>query len=113
MEEVGQALLFRCEEAASGLDLLRGLRRSTRYWSVDAYEDHMLLPDERVALLTDRAILLVHSPGFQDIQSSYVEGGGPTVESDIPKSEVKWEVAWNVRHVARLHSSFCFPLACS
>eukprot|EP00884_Botryococcus_braunii_P010316 jgi/Botrbrau1/19286/Bobra.0073s0029.1 len=94
MEEVGQALLFRCEEAASGLDLLRGRRRTTRYWSGDAYEDHMLLPDERVALLTDRAILLVHSPGFAAIQASYEEGGAPTVESDIPKSEVKWEVAW-------------------
>lgn len=103
IEEVGQALLFRCEEAASGLDLLRGTRRATRYWSGsgDAYEEHMLLPDDRVALLTDRAILLVHAPGFPAINASYEGGGGPTLEADIPKSEVKWEAAWKVHPLTR------------
>jgi hypothetical protein len=97
VEEVGQALLFRCEQASSGLDLLRGRRRAARYWAGDAYEEHMLLPDDRVALLTDRALLLLLAPGFAAVHVAAENGGGPTSEADIPKSEVKWEVPWTVR----------------
>lgn len=56
IEEVGQALMWRAEEAAQGLQTLRLPRRRRAAQSAcsgDGYEEHMLLPDDRVALLTN------------------------------------------------------------
>ena len=66
MEAVGQALMWRASAAATGP--LGGLARRPRRGGAaapgEAYEEHFLLPDERVALLTSRRLLLVLAPGF-------------------------------------------------
>ncbi|KFM29234.1 Vacuolar protein sorting-associated protein 13A [Auxenochlorella protothecoides] len=57
MEELGQALLQNT--------LLAARERLTRTGTVaERYEQHFLLPDNRVVVLTDRGILLLHAPGF-------------------------------------------------
>jgi len=65
VEAVGQALMWRASAAATGP--LGGLARRPRRGGAaapgEAYEEHFLLPDERVALLTSRRLLLVLAPG--------------------------------------------------
>ena len=65
VEAVGQALLRRAQEGAStplGLVHMRGRRAVV---AADAYEEHFLLPDDMVAMLTDRRhALLPKLPGL-------------------------------------------------
>ena len=65
MEAVGQALLRRTQEGAStplGLVHMRGRRAVV---AADAYEEHFLLPDDVVVILTDRR----HEPGVAAVKS--------------------------------------------
>lgn len=65
MEAVGQALMWRASAAATGPlgALARRARRGGAAAPGEAYEEHFLLPDERVALLTSHRLLLVLAPG--------------------------------------------------
>lgn len=78
-EEVGQALLWLTGDGASGkkgMPAFLGLRRRhTR--GADAYEEHFLLPDDRVAILTSRALLLVVAPTFAKLQCAAETGARP------------------------------------
>ena len=42
----------------------------------EAYEEHFVLPDDRVVLLTSCSILLVHAPGFAQLDGAAEIGGG-------------------------------------
>ena len=67
IEAVGQVLMWKAVEAAPGLQRLgRRSRRPARAAS-DRYEEHMLLPDDRVALLTSQRLMLVSAPGFAKV----------------------------------------------
>ena len=67
IEAVGQVLMWKAVEAAPGLQRLgRRSRRPARAAS-DAYEEHLLLPDERVALMTNQRLMLIHAPGFAQV----------------------------------------------
>ena len=69
IEAVGQVLMWKAVEAAPGLQRLgRRSRRPARAAS-DRYEEHMLLPDDRVALLTSQRLMLVSAPGFAKVGS--------------------------------------------
>lgn len=73
MEEVGQALLWLTgDEASRGMPFL-GLRRR-RSSKSEAYEEHFLLPDDRVALLTSQSMLLVIAPTFAKLQAEAEAG---------------------------------------
>lgn len=41
----------------------------------EAYEEHFVLPDERVLLLTSAGILLLHAPGFAQLDGAAEIGG--------------------------------------
>ena len=59
--------MWKAVEAAPGLQRLgRRSRRPARAAS-DRYEEHMLLPDDRVALMTNQRLMLVSAPGFAKV----------------------------------------------
>ncbi len=100
MEEVGQALMRRAQEPGQGpLQQLRpGRRRSLRgACPDDAYEEHLLLPDERVALLTNCRLMLLAAPGFARCQAAAEEGVPLGSEEDVPVAQIRWAVEWRVR----------------
>lgn len=67
IEAVGQVLMWKAVEAGPGLQRLgRRSRRPARAAS-DRYEEHMLLPDDRVALLSNQRLMLVSAPGFAKV----------------------------------------------
>lgn len=71
IEAVGQVLMWKAVEAAPGLQRLgRRSRRPARAAS-DRYEEHMLLPDDRVALLTNQRFMLVSAPGFAKVGKAH------------------------------------------
>ena len=74
MEEAGQALLWLTGDAAGrGALPFLGLRRRRSSHS-EAYEEHFLLPDDRVALLTSQSILLVIAPTFAQLHAAAEAG---------------------------------------
>jgi hypothetical protein len=88
VESVGQALLWlTSDEASRGLPFL-GLRRS-RGGRSEAYEEHFLLPDDRVALLTSKSMLLVIAPTFAQLHAS-AEGG------KYPSCPDGWVTQWQM-----------------
>ena len=67
IEAIGQVLMWKAVEAGPGLQRLgRRSRRPARAGS-DRYEEHMLLPDDRVALMTNQRLMLVSAPGFAKV----------------------------------------------
>ncbi len=77
IEAVGQVLMWKAVEAAPGLQRLgRRSRRPARAAS-DRYEEHMLLPDDRVALLTNQRLMLVSAPGFAKVGTSLLHSSVP------------------------------------
>ncbi|KAL6781279.1 hypothetical protein ACKKBG_A10495 [Auxenochlorella protothecoides x Auxenochlorella symbiontica] len=85
MEELGQALLQNT--------LLAAREKLTRTGTVaERYEQHFLLPDNRVVVLTDRGILLLHAPGFDRLGAA--ADLGYIAVSDVPPGEVSWRVSW-------------------
>jgi hypothetical protein len=72
---VGQALLLATEDEDSTLLSLAGRRgKRKRDWKLDAYEQHFLLPDDHVALLTSRHLMLVLAPGFASVHAAAEQG---------------------------------------
>ena len=101
MEELGQALLRRCDVSTGVLPLgpLGPLARRPRpaAASLDAYEEHLLLPRERVALLTNHRLLLVEAHKFGNLQAIAESGGSSRIsEDDVPAATVIWGVQWQV-----------------
>ncbi|KAL4858517.1 Vacuolar protein sorting-associated protein 13C [Chlorella vulgaris] len=88
-DEIGQALLR--NTLLSAPDALR--RKRTGSVATEAYEDHFMLPDDRVLLLTSASILLVHAPGFTQLEKA-AEIGAIHV-SDVAPGEVVWSVRWD------------------
>jgi hypothetical protein len=82
VEECGQALLWlTSDEASRGLPFL-GLRRA-RGGRSEAYEEHFLLPDDRVALLTSKSMLLVIAPTFAQLHASAEGGERPSLRCEL------------------------------
>jgi hypothetical protein len=96
VEEVGQVLMWRAVEAAPGLQRLGRRSRRPACAASDAYEEHMLLPDERVALLTNQRLMLLSAPGFARMHAAAEEGVLPGNEDEIPAAQIKWSVEWQV-----------------
>ncbi len=67
IEAVGQVLMWKAVEAAPGLQRLGRRSRRPARAACDRYEEHMLLPDDRVALMTNQRIMLVSAPGFAKV----------------------------------------------
>lgn len=99
MEEVGQALMWRAVEAAPGLPRL-GKRRRPGRAGTDAYEEHMLLPDERVALMTNQRLMLLQADDFARVHEAAKDGIAPGNEDDIPVARIRWSVQWQVCSVS-------------
>jgi hypothetical protein len=67
---VGQVLMWKAVEAAPGLQRLGRRSRRPARAAYDRYEEHMLLPDDRVALMTNQRLMLVSAPGFAKVWSA-------------------------------------------
>lgn len=52
----------------------------------EAYEEHFVLPDDRVVLLTSAGLLLVHAPGFAQLDGA-AEIGGRVVVMEVVGSD--------------------------
>lgn len=96
VEEVGQALMWRAVEAAPGLQRLGRRSRRPAAAVSDAYEEHMLLPDDRVALMTNQHLMLLNAPGFARVHAGAEEGNAPGNEDEIPVAQIRWSVEWQV-----------------
>ena len=70
IEAVGQVLMWKAVEAAPGLQRLGRRSRRPARAAYDRYEEHMLLPDDRVALMTNQRLMLVSAPGFAKVWSA-------------------------------------------
>ncbi|KAL4443584.1 hypothetical protein ABPG75_011321 [Micractinium tetrahymenae] len=88
IEEIGQALLKNTLLAAPN-----GLRNKRQGAVTEAYEEHFVLPDDRVLLLTSAGILLVHAPGFAQLDGA-AEIGAINV-SDVAPGIIQWGVRWD------------------
>ncbi len=99
LEELGQALLRRAQDA-SGVGLLAVKRRLRTRYSADAYEEHMLLPEnDQVVMLTNRAFMLLSAPGFAAIHNAAAAGAAHPSTNQLPAAELKWAVTWTVGHL--------------
>jgi vacuolar protein sorting-associated protein 13A/C len=54
----------------------------------------MILPEDRVVMLTNRGILMLVAPGFSQVQKAAEAGRPPTNVLEIPAAQVKWAVTW-------------------
>jgi len=75
VEEAGQALLWLTGEEAAKVPFIGLRRRRSRHG--EAYEEHFLLPDDRVALLTSKSMLLVIAPTFAQLHAAAQNGARP------------------------------------
>ncbi|KAL3132004.1 hypothetical protein ABBQ32_14227 [Trebouxia sp. C0010 RCD-2024] len=91
LEEVGQALLRRTQDAG-GVGPRRKGKRSR--FHMDAYEEHMLLPEEQVVILTNRCIMKLRAPGFAQVHKAAESGISNTSLIDVPPAEVRWAIPW-------------------
>lgn len=99
MEEAGQALLRRTQDAGGpGLTSLGLAKGRMSQFHADAYEEHFLLVDDRVALLTNRCLMLLVAPGFRAVHAAAQAGASTTLASDIPQSQLQWAVRWQARN---------------
>ncbi|KAL4447306.1 hypothetical protein ABPG77_007339, partial [Micractinium sp. CCAP 211/92] len=88
IEEIGQALLKNTLLAAPN-----GLRNKRQGAATEAYEEHFVLPDDRVLLLTSAGVLLVHAPGFAQLDGA-AEIGAINV-GDVAPGTIQWGVRWD------------------
>ncbi|KAL0043259.1 hypothetical protein WJX82_006661 [Trebouxia sp. C0006] len=91
VEEVGQALLRRTQDAG-GVGPRRKGKRSR--FHMDAYEEHMLLPDDQVVILTNQCIMNLRAPGFAQVHRAAESGASPTTLMEVPPAEVRWAIPW-------------------
>jgi vacuolar protein sorting-associated protein 13A/C len=59
---------------------------------LEAYEEHFVLPNDAVALLTNRSLLLVTAPGFAQLNGAAEIGAVSAAE--VNAGEVQWVVRW-------------------
>ncbi|KAL4527774.1 hypothetical protein Ndes2437A_g02912 [Nannochloris sp. 'desiccata'] len=59
---------------------------------LEAYEEHFVLPNDAVALLTNRSLLLVAAPGFAQLNGAAEIGAVSAAE--VSAGEVLWVVRW-------------------
>ena len=97
IEEVGQSLLRSAHDRDnSALSMIaRKRRKSSR--TEDSYEEHFILQEDRVLVLTNCAMVCILAPGFAAIHAAAEEGrldaaGAP----EIPAAEIRWAVLWKV-----------------
>lgn len=117
IEALGQALLRRCQEGGvSALGLhLRGRRAQA---AADAYEEHLVLHGDLVALLTNRRLLCLRAPGFAALHVQAEAGSAPIPMSSVPVGELKWAVEWQVSLTGCITACagrpwLCWLLACA
>ena len=81
---MGQSLLRGCQDRdSSALGMLkRRTRRSAL--TADAYEEHLVLPDDRVILLTNRAMMCLQAPGFAAVHAAAKSGEEAVGALDVP-----------------------------
>ncbi|DBB13347.1 TPA: hypothetical protein ACH3X3_005082 [Trebouxia sp. C0006] len=91
VEEVGQALLRRTQDAG-GVGPRRKGKRSR--FHMDAYEEHMLLPDDQVVIVTNQCIMKLRAPGFAQVHRAAESGVSPTSLMEVPPAEVRWAIPW-------------------
>ena len=104
-EEVGQSLLrgaYDRDTSAFG-PLRRKRQRSSR--TCDAYEEHLLLLEDRVVVLTDRAIVCILAPGFATVHAE-AETGRLLRAPEIKNAQIRWAVVWEVGTLVCLHPVF-------
>jgi vacuolar protein sorting-associated protein 13A/C len=59
---------------------------------LEAYEEHFVLPNDAVALLTNRSLFLVAAPGFAQLNGAAEIGAVSAAE--VVAGEVQWAVRW-------------------
>lgn len=98
IEEVGQSLLRSAHDRDTGaLSLIGSRRRRKSSRTGDCYEEHFILREDRVLVLTDAAMVCLLAPGFAAIHAAAEEGRLDTAGApEIPASEIRWAVLWKV-----------------
>lgn len=97
IEEIGQSLLRSAHDRDnSTLSMISSKRRKSSR-TEDSYEEHFILQEDRVLVLTNCAMVCLLAPGFAAIHAAAEEGrldsaGAP----EIPSSEIRWAVLWKV-----------------
>ena len=99
IEELGQSMLRGARMRDDGTLGMVSLRRRRSDRTQDAYEEHFVLQDDRVAVLTDHAIVCLAAPGFAQLQAAAEQGGLQTAAPDVPAAELRWAVLWQVRQL--------------
>lgn len=95
IEEAGQSLLRNAHDRDSGAFSQLSRKKFDSGRTRDAYEEHLLILEERVVVLTDRAIVCIHAPGFATIHAA-AEQGTQQNAPDIKNAEIRWSVLWEV-----------------
>lgn len=99
IEQLGQALLWATLLAtpaaaveAGGSDGTSIARWSAGVGMMESYEEHFVLPNGYVALLTNRSLLLVIAPRFAQLDGAAEVGA--LRSADVPAGEVQWVIRW-------------------
>lgn len=97
IEEVGQSLLRSAHDRNNGTLSMISSRRRKSSRTQDAYEEHFILQEDRVLILTSYAMVTALAPGFAAIHAAAEEGRLDTAGApEIPSSEIRWAVPWKV-----------------
>ena len=62
----------------------------------DSYEDHFLLLEDRVVVLTNCAMVCLVAPGFAAVHAAALRGDTAGAAPDVPQAEIRWSVLWKV-----------------
>lgn len=90
VEQLGQALLWATLETKEGE---ADQSQVEGEGSFEAYEEHFVLPDDVVAVLTTRNLLAIKAPGFARLEGA-AEIGMLTV-ADVGAGTIVWRVTWD------------------
>eukprot|EP00887_Chlorella_sp_A99_P001951 scaffold18.g1951.t1 len=91
IEALGQALLKNTLLSLPDSTLMRSKRQDSL--AAEAYEEHFVLPDGRVLVLTSRGLMLVHAHGFAALDGAVEVGAA--VPADVPPGQQIWFTAWD------------------
>lgn len=111
IEEIGQSLLRSAHDRnTSALGIMAKKRRKSSR-TQDLYEEHFIMQEDRVLVLTNSAMVCLRAPGFAAIQASAEEGrldsaGAP----EIPVPEMRWAVLWKVLRYQQLIEQPAFEI---
>jgi hypothetical protein len=87
VEQLGQALLW-ATLTRMDLEVAQGTSEA-----FETYEEHFVLPDDVVAVLTTRNLLAIKAPGFARLEGA-AEIGMLTV-AEVGGGSIMWRVAWD------------------